>query len=193
MQVYAINNIANGKLYIGQHAGEDLIAYLKHNIRAALRNAGNKTFLYRAIRKYGGDNFTIRCIHKCVDKLEMDRAEKAYIKFFGTQDPVLGYNITAGGGGRLGTKNPHTEEQKKNMSRIMKGRILTAEWKKKIGDAQRGRPLTEAHKAALKGSQLGVKKSPRSPEHCEKIRENKRKWWALRKQEVDQCQTLKTV
>src|SRR5271165_7153962 len=101
MQVYLIQNLVNGKCYVGQHSGDDLEKYWKHNVRAALRNSGNKTYLYNAIRKYGEENFTIRRIHKADSKEDMDNAEIAYIKFFGTTDDELGYNITAGGGGRL--------------------------------------------------------------------------------------------
>ena len=42
MHVYLIQNIVNGKIYIGQHAGDDLEMYWKHNIRAALAKRGNK-------------------------------------------------------------------------------------------------------------------------------------------------------
>lgn len=184
MHVYLITNKVNGKLYVGQHCGSDLPKYLQHNIKHAMRNQGNKTFLYHAIRKYGPDAFDIRSIHLCKDKEEMDKAEKAYIKFFGTRDPEIGYNLTDGGGGRLGTKSPHTPEWKLNMSNIMKGRKLNPEWKKKIGDAQRGRPLTEKHRKALSVGQRGKSKGIRSTEHCEKIRQRMIAFHAKRKQEA---------
>ena len=187
MQVYAINNIANGKVYVGQHSGEDLLAYLKHNIRAALRKAGNKLFLYRAIRKYGAENFTIRCIHKCADKAEMDRAEKAYIKLFGTQDPELGYNITAGGGGQLGVRRPHTEEEKIKIGLAHKGKITSEETKAKLSKVQKGKTLSEEHRVALVGSHGGKQKQTRSPEHSLKISETKKKWWAERKRQEAEC------
>ena len=86
MHVYLIQNVVTGKCYVGQHAGEDLDAYWKHNVRAALGNRGNKLFLYRAIRKYGPENFTIKTIHKPTSVEDMTNAEIAYIKFFGTAD-----------------------------------------------------------------------------------------------------------
>ena len=179
MYVYVITNLINEKIYVGQHAGDNLDAYLRHNISHAMTNNGNKTHLYRAIRKYGGYKFIISPLVRCTNKEEMDAWEKIYIKAFGCQHG--GYNITAGGGGRLGTKRPHTEEEKKHMSKVMQGRVLTEEWKKRIGDAQRGRSFTEEHKRALQDSQLGKPKCPRSIEHCLKISENKKKWWAERK------------
>lgn len=181
MHVYVITNTVNGKLYVGQHVGDDLNWYWNHNIRAALRGSGNKTFLYRAIRKYGPEIFTIESIANPIDKHSMDKLEIAFISTLMTQDPAIGYNITGGGGGRLGVSRPHTEEEKQKISKIMKGRKLSPEWKKKIGDSQRGKKLTDAHRVALSAGQTGKPKKERSSEHCAKIRENKRLWWALKK------------
>lgn len=180
MHVYVITNTVNGKLYVGQHAGDDLTAYWERNVKYALRGSGNKTFLYRAIRKYGPSSFTIESVSNPTNKESMDALEILFIDVLHTQNPELGYNITGGGGGRLGTSRPHTDEEKQKMSSIMRGRVLSPEWKKKIGDSQRGRKFTDAHRSALRAGQLGKKKT-RSKEHCDKIRENKLKWWAEKK------------
>lgn len=178
MHVYAITNLANGKIYIGQHFKDDLDAYLAHNIRAALAGRGNKLFLYRAIRKYGANAFVIHSLTHPIDKEQMDKMEIFFIKILETQNDSIGYNITAGGGGRLGTKQPHTQAYKDYMRRIMTNRIVT--WGDKIAASQTGRKFTPEHRAALKLGQTGCKKS-RSPEHCEKIRQDKIRWWANKK------------
>lgn len=184
MHVYVINNTINGKLYVGQHAGEDLEAYWRHNVSAALRNRGNKLFLYRAIRKYGPKFFSIRSIYIPVDLADMNRAEIAYIRFFGTQNEELGYNITAGGGGRLGISRPHTEKEKLRIGLVHKGKLVSQETRERMSAAQNGRSITNEHKQALIGSHGGPHKQKRSPEHCEKIRQNKLKQWAERKQQA---------
>jgi group I intron endonuclease len=181
MYVYVITTTVNDKVYVGQHCGNDLDAYLRHNIRHALNNSGDKPHLYNAIRKYGPESFKIRPLCYCNDKEQMDVLEKVWIAECSSNNPDFGYNITAGGGGVLGVSNPHTEETKLKMSLSRKGKPKTAEWSKKIGDSQRGRPFTEEHKAALRMGQIGKKKS-RSPEHCEKIRQNKLLWWAKKKE-----------
>jgi len=160
MHIYAITNVANGKIYVGQHSKDDLPAYLAYNIRAA-------------------DAFVIRSLVCPIDKEQMDKLEMFFIRTLETQDDSVGYNITAGGGGRLGIKRLHTQEEKDHMSQVMMGREIT--WADKISASQKNRPLTPGHVAALKLGQKGCKKPPRSPEHCEKIRENKKKWWAERK------------
>jgi len=186
MHIYAVTNTANGKIYIGQHSGDDLPVYLARNIRAALPGRGNKLFLYRAIRKYGAEAFVIRSLVCPCDKEQMDMMEKFFIRTLETQNDSIGYNITAGGGGRLGTKRPHTQAEKDHMSLVMKDRVVT--WGDKIAASQAGRKFTPEHIAALKLGQTGCKKS-RSQEHCEKIRENKKRWWAERKAMGGSCQT----
>ena len=185
MHVYLIQNIVNGKIYIGQHAGDDLEIYWKHNIRAALAKRGNKLFFYRAIRKYGPESFVIQSIYRPVDKEDMDRAEIAYIKFFGTQNDELGYNITAGGGGRLGTKNPHTQKFKDRMSERLRDKKRPAEWGLNISKAQKGKTLTPEHIAALKAGQKGCKKPPRTVEHKQKLVDSRKRNKLLRLQNME--------
>ena len=192
MHVYAITNSVNGKIYVGQHCHDDLQAYLRHNIRHALANARTKTRLYNAIRKYGTDAFSIRSLISNIESLsQLNALEIFFIRTLETQDDEIGYNITAGGGGQLGTSRPHTEEQKTRMSEIMTGREVT--WGDKISAAQKGRKFTPEHIAALKAGQKGCKKPPRSPEHRRKIGENTKARWAKKKAAECQILSLKTV
>ena len=153
MQVYLIQNLANGKVYVGQHSGEDLQVYLRSKIRMALSNTKRGcSYLYAAIRKYGSENFTIRCIHKCVDKAEMDRAEKAYIKLFGTRDPELGYNLTDGGDGALGVVKSVSEETKEILRIACSGWKHTDAAKEKIRITSLGRKHSDATKEKMRDS-----------------------------------------
>jgi group I intron endonuclease len=182
MHIYCITNLVNNKIYIGQHAYEDLQAYFKHCIRHAMNNSGNKTYLYRAIRKYGEDAFVCESILRVDTKEQMDEWEIFFIMLLGTQNPEIGYNIASGGSGCLGVSHPHTQEEKEKLRAAMTGRKVT--WADKISIAQKGRPLTPEHIAALKVGQRGCKKPPRSLEHKQKISENKRLWWAKKKEEA---------
>jgi group I intron endonuclease len=184
MHIYAITNTVNDKIYVGQHAGDSLPAYLAYNIRAALAGRGNKLFLYRAIRKYGPEAFVIKSLAQPLDKEQMDRLEIFFIRVLETQNDTIGYNITAGGGGRLGVKRPHTQEEKNRIGDAIRGRVVT--WGNKISAAQKGRTFTPEHVAALRAGQKGKKKR-RSPEHSRKISENKKKWWADKKAKEAAC------
>lgn len=153
MFVYLIQNTVNGKCYVGQTV-QKLQRYFDYNVRCALRGSEEKPALYAAIRKYGKDAFTIRIISTFAEKAEMDKAERAYIVFFGTRSRKLGYNLTDGGDGTIGaertaewkaniskgnTGKKFSEERKQAMSLARKGTVLTAETKAKIGQALKGR------------------------------------------------------
>jgi group I intron endonuclease len=191
MHVYKITNLVNWKIYVGQHSGDDLQAYFKHCFRHAWTCPDEKPYLYNAFRKYGEDAFVIESLVRPIDKQQMDALEIFFIRVLETQNREIGYNITAGGGGRLGTKRPHTDEEKAHMSEVMTGRKVT--WGDKISAAQKGRSFTPEHIAALKAGQKGCKKPPRSPEHLRKIGENARARWAKKKAAECQIPYSKTV
>ena len=186
MHVYKITDLTNGFIYVGQHIKENLEAYLQHNIRAAEGNRGNKKRLYRAIRAHGGQNFKIESLARLVDGLAveearelLDKLEIFFIRFLRSNDPDIGYNLTAGGGGQLGRRWKHTEEWKRQNSERTKGRKNT--WAHKAAASNRGKKRTPEQRARVAASQRGVPKSPRSEEHRRRISENKKKWWAEHK------------
>jgi group I intron endonuclease len=182
MQVYAIQNEANGKLYIGQTI-RDLAKYWAYNLRRAALGKTDKPALYSAIRKYGPQAFTVRSIYTAATKRELDNAECCFIKLFGTRQRTLGYNMTDGGDGTVGATR--TEEWKRNISKgnmdkkwddarkqqasiSRKGRVLTEEHKQKIRNGGKGTtrpPRTEEWKARQAAAQKG-KKKPRTAKHA---------------------------
>lgn len=183
MHVYKITDTTNGFIYVGQHCKENLEAYLQWNIKAAEGGRGNKKRLYRAIRAHGGANFKIESLARLIDNLPVDYARELldkleifFIRLTGSNNPEVGYNLTAGGGGQLGRHRPHTEEEKRKIGDASRGRKCT--WADKIGDAQRGAVRSQEWKDALKGSHGGPHKTPRSKDHGAKITEHKRRFWA---------------
>jgi group I intron endonuclease len=182
MHVYMITNEANDKIYVGQHAGDDLAKYFKRCAQRALNGANTKPHLYNAIRKHGIDSFTIHSLVRPADKSQMDALEIFFIRTLATQNPDSGYNIASGGSvGMTGVKA--TAATRAKMSASRKGKAHSKEWNQKIGDAQRGRTLTAEHILALKAGQRGKSKY-RSPEHCKKISENKKLWWENKRSEA---------
>ena len=96
---------------------------------------GNQKYFERAINKYGWDNFEHVILKENLTKEEADYWEKYYIQLWDCTNPRKGYNITPRGNGE---RHKLSEETKKKLSEINKGRVLTKEWKKKISDAQKG-------------------------------------------------------
>lgn len=100
--VYKITNLVNDKCYIGQSVNIEE-RWARHKNCAFNSNRKEYEYpLYRAIRKYGIENFSFDVIKEC-DKEKLDGFEKYYIKYFKSHLYEKGYNLTSGGGGgRLG-------------------------------------------------------------------------------------------
>lgn len=99
-----------------------------------------------AINKYGWENFEHIILEDGLSKDEACEKEKYYISYFNTIEN--GYNCYDGGDvGRLG--KPHSEETKRLLSNMLKGRRHTKEAKRKITEAQLGRPCKEETKRKI--------------------------------------------
>lgn len=91
--IYKIQNLINGKLYIGQSV--DIEQRWKEHISAAKGDYYHYT-LYKAMRKYGIENFSFSIIEEC-NRDELSEKEKYWIKFYNSYEE--GYNSTLGGEG----------------------------------------------------------------------------------------------
>ena len=97
--IYKITNTINGKVYIGQTIRDINCRWSEH-----LRHAYNQndheyeTHLYRSMRKYGKENFSIQQIEKCNIE-DLDEREIFWIDFYRSYDENYGYNMTLGGSG----------------------------------------------------------------------------------------------
>lgn len=126
----------SGKVYIG-------ITHQKPCYRWGKDGNGYKTqnLFYRAIQKYGWDNFDHEILFTGLNKEEACTKEKELISFFKSNNPQFGYNITEGGEHYV-----FTEEIKRKISEANKGRKHTDEWKRMISEKLRGRPSPTAGK-----------------------------------------------
>lgn len=92
--IYKITNQINGKVYIGQSVN---IKERWRRHRTAV-NENTNLPLYRAIQKYGLENFTFEVIEECLKK-ELDEKEIYWIKYYNSINPERGYNLSLGGNG----------------------------------------------------------------------------------------------
>ena len=149
--VYKTTNKLNGKYYIGKHiSNKETDDYL-----------GSGLLLWRAINKYGIENFSKEIIEYCESSSVLNEREKYWIEKTDSLYP-RGYNIAKGGnGGDLYTNNPRNKEIREKlrllglnqtkehrealiMSRI--GKKHTSEACKKISESRKGIIFTEEHK-----------------------------------------------
>ena len=92
--IYKIENKVNGKIYIGQSVNIPR-RWRQHRNTAIDSNKEEYGYpLYKAIRKYGLENFDFSVLEYCEPNI-LDEREKFYIKKF--QAFTEGYNQTAGG------------------------------------------------------------------------------------------------
>lgn len=119
----------NGKRYIGQTC-QRLNARWSHG-----HGYKDQPYFSRAIAKYGWENFRHDIFCVVHSKKVADLFEQHYIAKYDTFNPDCGYNLTKGGGGCLGHKA--SEETRKKLSAINKGRVFTEEQRKKISEKLR--------------------------------------------------------
>ena len=107
--IYKITNLVNNKIYIGQ--SKNIEQRWKEHIRHS-KNEHNakKTYIHKAINKYGKDNFKFEVLEECKFE-ELDKKECEYIAKFKSNVRGIGYNSTPGGDARYnvvlkGTDNP---------------------------------------------------------------------------------------
>ena len=166
--VYMHINLINGKRYIGitsksppnKRWGKDGRKY-KSNV-----------YFWRAIQKYGWDNFEHRIVLQNVTLEYANKVERCLIKAYNCMTPN-GYNLTGGGDGTLkhtlseeskqkmiksikdgfasGRKPwnygmPISEEQKDRLRQINIGRQITDETRQKLSDAKKGKSPNNAGK-----------------------------------------------
>lgn len=132
--IYKVENIINHKCYIGQSV------QIEKRFKQHKNNYDNKneriydSYFYRAIRKYGIDNFKFEILELC-DQSELNDREAFWIKKFDSYKN--GYNETLGGDGSIRvdrsefehyflSNNPYIKQLAKhfNICERQAGRIL---------------------------------------------------------------------
>lgn len=174
----------NGKKYVG-------ITSQTLSGRCRKNGGGYSTssYFWRAIQKYGWDNFEHIVIADGLTQEEACALEIKLIREFQLDDERFGYNTSAGGSlGNLG--RPCSEETRRKISDAKRGKPLSEEAKRKISITQKGRVHTAEHNKkvsdALKGKYVGELSSAyglkRSDETRKRMSESAKKGWEKRRQ-----------
>lgn len=144
MILYVIENTETNRVYVGitsrklsQRWGEHMKSY---------RDGSNQP-IYRAMRRYGVEKFTIRKADIAETWEELCEKE---IKLISKLTKEFCYNASNGGEG-----SP--------------GHVVSEETREKIRAKHIGKKLTPEHRAKLSAAKMGKKLPPRSSEHSAKI------------------------
>lgn len=143
--IYKIENIINGKIYIGQ-----TVRSLNDRINDYKRGYGND-YINNTISKYGWDVLSFSIIDTAETIDELNSKEIRYILEYKSNQKEFGYNIESGGNNSLPNENT-----KEKMSLSHRGIVQTDNWvNKRIAPAgseeakKYGRKKTEEEKIHL--------------------------------------------
>ena len=149
MVIYQTTNLINGKKYIGKDT-KNSKTYL-----------GSGTFLKKAIKKYGRENFKKEILEYCLNEDELKQKEEYWLLFYDAANNSEYYNcinISHGcpKGLHKGRKNTWSKgikghigpvwdkEQKEIHSLKLKGREI--KWGDKISQSKKGKSISKEHK-----------------------------------------------
>lgn len=192
-KVYKHKNKVNGKVYIGITSRDLKIRSGKNG------NRYNKSpHFWKAIQKYGWDNFEHIILVDNLTKEEACELEKKYISKYKSNDKNFGYNCSLGGeSGNYGVKaspelkekfskmkkgDKHynygkhlSDEQKRKISETKKGVHLSEETKRKISETLRkhpptkGRKMSDEQKEKLSKAKMGNKNIASKSIYCKEL------------------------
>lgn len=95
-----------------------------HLSKAFSYTEGSDLYLYRAIRKYGWDNFTKQILVDNLTRKQGNIKEQYYIKKYKSNNSKFGYNLTTGGGSAI-THSKLTVKQAHEIIELLKNTEIT--------------------------------------------------------------------
>lgn len=181
--IYKIENLVNGKVYIGQSV--DAEQREKQHFNNLKANNHSNPYLQNSFNKYGERYFIFNIINWANTKTELDILEVYFINKYDSLNRTKGYNLKEGGSygkhspesikrmidnhiGMLG-KN-HSIETRKRMSKTRKGKKLSLEHCRSISEGKKGKKPSLEHLEKIREARIGTKNSI---EHRKKIRESR--------------------
>ena len=135
------------------------VYYFKKQYHNALNKNDKRKdrIYYRALRKYGIENFKSEILEYCISKEELNKREIYWISFFKGNNLDFGYNMTIGGDGPK--EYTHTDRAKKqiSISHIGKSSKLKDKSYIEIYGEEGAIEKTKKMKKSLKGKNKGIK------------------------------------
>lgn len=154
----------NGKVYIGITCQNPLKRWRNG------KGYETQVLFYRAIVKYGWDNFEHEILYSGLTKEEAEQKEINLIKQYKSDVSEHGYNIREGGSTSL-----WAESSKEKLRLANLGKHLTEKTKKKLHDFNIGKKISEEVKRKISETLTGYKRGPFSEEHRKKLSEARKR------------------
>lgn len=170
MIIYKIQNNINGKIYIGLTT-KDLSRRIAEHI------AENKSYIQKALNKYGVQSFSIAVIDSAESREALCEKEQYWIRHYDCK-AHKGYNLTDGGDGLINPSKSvrkkisktlkknhvptkgfsgrkHSQETKDKISKILKVSLNKPKVKKKMSESRKGRVTSEETKQKISAANKG--------------------------------------
>lgn len=96
--IYKMTNLINEKVYIGLSVNIETRIYNHYWSAFYSKSTEYDSYLSRAIRKYGKDNFVYEIIEICTIA-ELPSRERYWISYYRSTNRGIGYNVSSGGEG----------------------------------------------------------------------------------------------
>ena len=94
--IYKVTNLINNKVYVGQSVKIEYRWGQHHRKPFCVSSSQYDTYFYRAIRKYGIENFSFEVLEEC-DINSLNELERKWILYYRSNENEFGYNSTLGG------------------------------------------------------------------------------------------------
>lgn len=153
--VYLTTNLINNKKYVGVHKSSCFDENYK----------GSGKILWRAISKYGWENFKTEIIKWCYSKEELFESERLEIEERGALSSSDYYNVMPGGCGGDNKTSLSPEEHDRFVQRIKDSKNNRPRTQKEVDHIKRlhqlqvGKPRSEESNRKSRESNLGQKRS----------------------------------
>ena len=176
--IYMIQNLVNGKIYIGQAVDiERRWGVHKSELRG---NYHDNKHLQSAWNKDGESNFEFTIICEC-DENQLNTKEIDYIAKLKTYNPDFGYNKTYGGEGGRPTEETRRKQSEslKGENHPMYGKHHSEEARRKQSEANKGEnnPFYGKHHSAETKRKISENNGSRRPEVRAKIKGSNNGWY----------------
>lgn len=168
--VYKHTNKINGKVYVGI-TSTDIVKRAGKNGNGYRKNV----LFYRAIEKYGWDNFEHDVLLSNLTLNDAVDSEAYYINKYNSANPLFGYNISVGGeSGNTGCRMSDEEREKRRAR--MSGINNPCYGRHGVNHPAYGRKHSIEERTAISASQTGVKRSIETRHRISDIRRSIEAW-----------------
>lgn len=170
--IYSIRNIINEKKYIGYT--KDFNSRKIDHFSNLKCNKHNNKHLQGSYNKYGKSCFVFEIIEECEEQFLIKR-EHFWITSLNLRDRKYGYNIAeTDPDKKMISRALLSEERKKHLSILNKGKKLTQEAIERLRQVNKGRKMTTESKLKISSAKKGIRRSLETKENISKSKIGKK-------------------